>query len=179
MDAAELLRDLLGRQAAFTLVDIEAGLVTDAHVNAITHAVFHDFNRGRRLFAAQQFAADRQTLTLARGRVGSVEDRLRTRDLHQQVGNQLAMSLNACRLELSHEAVGVLVDDQAGQTIRLAENETHGTRAVTQTGTSLDGVTKLLLEPRGIDHLLFHEGPAACADSRFGRIGCPSEETAV
>ena len=45
--------DVLRGQSAFALIDVKARLVPHAHIHTILHAVFYNFDDGRRLFSGK------------------------------------------------------------------------------------------------------------------------------
>ena len=123
--------------------------------------------------------ADFQAFALAGRRVGAVIDAPRARELHENLPDDAAETLDPRRLELRHEIRAVLIDDEAGQTVGFAKDEADGGRSRVERAARLHGVAKTRLEPALVDDVLLAEGPHAGADRRLGRIRRPRQKTTV
>ncbi len=146
-----------GFDAVLGLVEECAGLLALEEIGDELDLALEVFDRaGRR--AAQHSLAQRQVLVRAHLDVVAFDDGPRHAQLLQQRGEHLASQVGRFDQRLHAEAVGVAVDDQAGEEIRLAVHQPPGVAAV---GVGRDGVAHRFgpLEPPGekllVDGLVF------------------------
>ena len=129
----------------------------DADIDPVADTVLHDLNFLRRLLTADQAGTLRKTFTLTNRGVRTLEYPLRSGDLHQQAGNQLAVLLHAGGENLAHQIVTVLINDQTGKPVSLTEHKTQSGRPGAKILTGRHGLAEPGLEPRLIDHVILIE----------------------
>ena len=151
----------------------------DAAVNAVAHAVFDHFNRFGRIFAREELGTDFKAFAPARCRIRTVIDAAGPRGLHQKAPQKRTIGFNAGGLELRHQPVAVLVDDEAGESVSFTENQTNGVRAAPERFAKENGFPDLALKPRVINDFVLAIGPAARPQRGGRRIRSPGEKTPV
>src|SRR5436190_8951356 len=107
------------------LVEEEAGLLALLDVDAEVEAVFDDRATRGLAVTAHEARARLEPFQLARLGVRALVDRLAAGELGERVEDRIAPALDARGKELRHQHVGVTVDDEARQAIRLGVDQTQ------------------------------------------------------
>src|SRR5439155_14931897 len=108
--------------AVFRLIEEGPRLLAFEQVGGERDLAFEEFDRTGRV-AAQHALALREALVCADADVVALDDRARVDELLQKVGEEVATRVGGFDQGLHAEAVGVAIDDQAGEEIGLAVDE--------------------------------------------------------
>ena len=154
MHAFEFLSQSAGQSSVIALINVKAGFVAHANVDAVLDAVFYDFDFLRRLFALKDLFAFRETLSAA-------SDVYKRQVFHQCLTDHRAPILDACGLKLCDDLVVVLINNEPGEEVGLSENQTNCVGAGSQAAASLDRCFDSGFNPGGINDIFFLERPAA------------------
>ena len=134
--AFEFLSQSAGQSSVIALINVKAGFVAHANVDAVLDAVFYDFDFLRRLFALKDLFAFRETLTGSGSGVGTVIHLRAAGVFHQCLTDHRAPILDACGLKLCDDLVVVLINNEPGEEVGLSENQTNCVVAGLMTSSS-------------------------------------------
>ena len=158
--AFEFLSQSAGQSSVIALINVKAGFVAHANVDAVLD-VFYDFDFLRRLFALKDLFAFRETLTGSGSGVGTVIHLRAAGVFHQCLTDHRAPILDACGLKLCDDLVVVLINNEPGEEVGLSENQTNCVGAGSQAAASLDRCFDSGFNPGGINDIFFLGRPAA------------------
>ncbi len=164
VEIGEFLRQATREIPVLALVDVVAGLVSAAYVDEKPQPVLRHLDHVGRLGAREHPIDRRQPFTRPGRPVGPVEHVGAARRLHQRRDQVLAPRVDAGTLELRDQLIRVAVDDQPGQSIRLAEDQTQCGARRRQLRPRGDRRAHALAQERGVDHVAFREAPRARTD---------------
>ena len=111
--------------AVFLLVEEEAGFLPVGDVHQELDAVFFHFNGGGE-FAAQEARLLGETFQLAHGHIVALVNAAAAGDVHDRVAENILVAVDAQRQRLHHADIGKFIDDQCGQEVTLAVDQTAG-----------------------------------------------------
>src|SRR5262249_35664132 len=123
VEDAPAARQLAGLDSVVALVEIEAGLLPLGEVDAEAQATFLDDDGRRRRAAAEGTVVQFQTLKLTDAALRAELSAGRLQQLLKQICEQVAGLGESQRGELHDQPAVVTINDKAGQTIALAEDE--------------------------------------------------------
>ncbi|CAB4873073.1 unannotated protein [freshwater metagenome] len=164
---------------ALTLVEVEAGLVTAAHVDEVGRTVLAHLNAFGWLHPAEQARALGEALALSNLHVAAFVDRGNPVEREARIGDRIPPAVRADPGEFHNRHGPVPVDDHPGQVVALGEHEPRSGGAPGKVAPARRSTPHPVCEELGVDHVLFHERPDADRDLGVRAVGAPGKKGAI